>query len=75
MSTEDAAFLVLAQDNKVVKQNTELLLNYDPDTVLTLNSSKTIVNGKPFQMIFHQWSQYKGKFLLAIFLITFRNSD
>nr|XP_022292756.1 proto-oncogene tyrosine-protein kinase ROS-like isoform X1 [Crassostrea virginica] len=45
LSTEDAAFLVLAQDNKVVKQNTELLLNYDPDTVLTLNSSKTVVNG------------------------------
>uniref|UniRef100_A0A8W8J0U6 Tyrosine-protein kinase receptor n=1 Tax=Magallana gigas TaxID=29159 RepID=A0A8W8J0U6_MAGGI len=45
VSGEDVVFLVLAQDNKVVKQNTKLLPATDPDTVLTLNSSGTTVNG------------------------------
>lgn len=45
LSGEDVVFLVLAQDNKVVKQNTKLLPATDPDTVLTLNSSGTTVNG------------------------------
>lgn len=49
VSGEDVVFLVLAQDNKVVKQNTKLLPATDPDTVLTLNSSGTTVNGRCLQ--------------------------
>jgi hypothetical protein len=41
-------FLILAQDNKVVKQNMKLLMTSDPDTLLTLNSSDTTVKGKGF---------------------------
>lgn len=46
VSTEDMPFLILAQDNKVVKQNMKLLVTSDPDTLLTLNSSDTTVKGK-----------------------------
>ncbi|XP_048766735.2 proto-oncogene tyrosine-protein kinase ROS-like isoform X2 [Ostrea edulis] len=45
LSTEDMPFLILAQDNKVVKQNMKLLVTSDPDTLLTLNSSDTTVKG------------------------------
>ncbi|XP_061176227.1 proto-oncogene tyrosine-protein kinase ROS-like isoform X2 [Saccostrea echinata] len=45
LSTEDAPFLVLAQDNKVVKQNMKLLITSDPETLSTLTPSNTKVKG------------------------------
>lgn len=63
VSGEDVVFLVLAQDNKVVKQNTKLLPATDPDTVLTLNSSGTTVNGRCLQTIanHHHYRLYRKK--------------